>query len=88
MFTTLPLELFVCREVRTQSFPDVLLIYFLQVVEQFFFSHESFSQQRHIFFTTTIIVASMFSMCSLPSPLASADNLSQLLSSLATSVLC
>jgi len=43
MFTTLPLELFVCRE----------------VIEQFFFSHESFSQQRHIFFTTTIIFSSM-----------------------------
>ncbi|KAL0955915.1 hypothetical protein HGRIS_002106 [Hohenbuehelia grisea] len=43
MFTTLPLELFVCRE----------------VVEQYFFSHESFSQQRHIFFTTTILFASM-----------------------------
>ncbi|KAF5370657.1 hypothetical protein D9758_001805 [Tetrapyrgos nigripes] len=43
MFTTLPLELFVCRE----------------VVEQYFFSHESFSAQRHLFFTTTILVASM-----------------------------
>ncbi|KAG6811900.1 hypothetical protein H0H92_005358 [Tricholoma furcatifolium] len=44
MFTTLPLELFVCRE----------------VIEQYFFSHESFSQQRHIFFTTTILLASLF----------------------------
>jgi sodium-coupled neutral amino acid transporter 11 len=43
MFTTLPLELFVCRE----------------VIEQYFFSHESFSLQRHIFFTTTILVSSM-----------------------------
>ncbi|KAJ7680335.1 amino acid transporter [Mycena polygramma] len=43
MFTTLPLELFVCRE----------------VVEQYFFSHETFSPQRHVFFTTTILVASM-----------------------------
>ncbi|KAK0504605.1 amino acid transporter [Armillaria luteobubalina] len=43
MFTTLPLELFVCRE----------------VVEQYFFSHEPFNQQRHIFFTTTILFASM-----------------------------
>lgn len=44
MFTTLPLELFVCRE----------------VIEQYFFSHESFSPQRHLFFTTTIIISSMF----------------------------
>lgn len=44
MFTTLPLELFVCRE----------------VIEQYFFSHESFSPQRHLFFTTTIVVSSMF----------------------------
>ncbi|KAF8200809.1 amino acid transporter [Pholiota molesta] len=44
MFTTLPLELFVCRE----------------VVEQYFFSHESYNPQRHLFFTTTILFASMF----------------------------
>ncbi|KAJ7579259.1 amino acid transporter [Mycena floridula] len=43
MFTTLPLELFVCRE----------------VIEQYFFSHETFSMQRHLFFTTTILVSSM-----------------------------
>ncbi|KAF4598632.1 hypothetical protein EYR38_007038 [Pleurotus pulmonarius] len=43
MFTTLPLELFVCRE----------------VVEQYFFSHEGFDQQRHLFFTTTILCSSM-----------------------------
>ncbi|KAJ7703184.1 transmembrane amino acid transporter protein-domain-containing protein [Mycena rosella] len=43
MFTTLPLELFVCRE----------------VVEQYFFSHESFNMQRHVFFTTVILFASM-----------------------------
>ncbi|KAF9531648.1 amino acid transporter [Crepidotus variabilis] len=43
MFTTLPLELFVCRE----------------VIEQFFFSHETFNMQRHVFFTTTILFASM-----------------------------
>ncbi|KAK7472573.1 hypothetical protein VKT23_000687 [Stygiomarasmius scandens] len=43
MFTTLPLELFVCRE----------------VIEQYFFSHESFNAQRHLFFTTTILFASM-----------------------------
>ena len=45
MFTTLPLELFVCRE----------------VVEQYFFSHEAFSMQRHVFFTTVILFSSMFS---------------------------
>ncbi|KAF8658240.1 hypothetical protein AX16_002017 [Volvariella volvacea WC 439] len=44
MFTTLPLELFVCRE----------------VIEAYFFSHESFSMQRHVFFTTSILFASMF----------------------------
>ncbi|KAJ7193185.1 transmembrane amino acid transporter protein-domain-containing protein [Mycena haematopus] len=43
MFTTLPLELFVCRE----------------VIEQYFFSHETFNMQRHVFFTTTILFASM-----------------------------
>ncbi|OCH85803.1 amino acid transporter [Obba rivulosa] len=43
MFTTLPLELFVCRE----------------VVEQYFFSHEQFSMQRHVFFTTAILYAAM-----------------------------
>ncbi|KAJ3476745.1 hypothetical protein NLI96_g10948 [Meripilus lineatus] len=43
MFTTLPLELFVCRE----------------VIEQFFFSHEPFSMHRHVFFTTSILFASM-----------------------------
>jgi solute carrier family 38 (sodium-coupled neutral amino acid transporter), member 11 len=31
------------------------------VIEQYFFSHESFNQQRHIFFTTTILFASMLS---------------------------
>ncbi|KAJ3570373.1 hypothetical protein NP233_g4458 [Leucocoprinus birnbaumii] len=44
MFTTLPLELFVCRE----------------VIEQFFFSHETFSMQRHLFFTSVILLSSMF----------------------------
>ncbi|KIO32268.1 hypothetical protein M407DRAFT_66859 [Tulasnella calospora MUT 4182] len=43
MFTTLPLELFVCRE----------------VIEQYFFSHETFSPQRHILFTTSILFSSM-----------------------------
>ena len=45
MFTTLPLELFVCRE----------------VIEQYFFPHEAFNPQRHLLFTTSIIFASMFS---------------------------
>jgi sodium-coupled neutral amino acid transporter 11 len=44
MFTTLPLELFVCRE----------------VIEQYFFSHDSFDPTRHLFFTTSILFASMF----------------------------
>ncbi|KAL6310332.1 amino acid transporter [Sparassis latifolia] len=44
MFTTLPLELFVCREV---------------VIEQYFFSHEPFNMQRHVFFTTVILCSSM-----------------------------
>ncbi|KAJ3520402.1 hypothetical protein NMY22_g12774 [Coprinellus aureogranulatus] len=44
MFTTLPLELFVCRE----------------VIEDYFFSHETFSPQRHLFFTTSILFSSMF----------------------------
>ncbi|THH07990.1 hypothetical protein EW145_g3018 [Phellinidium pouzarii] len=43
MFTTLPLELFVCRE----------------VIEQYFFPHEAFNPQRHLLFTTSIIFSSM-----------------------------
>ncbi|CDO69241.1 hypothetical protein BN946_scf185042.g143 [Trametes cinnabarina] len=43
MFTTLPLELFVCRE----------------VIEQYFFEHEPFNMQRHVFFTTAILTSSM-----------------------------
>ncbi|CAL1707561.1 unnamed protein product [Somion occarium] len=43
MFTTLPLELFVCRE----------------VIEQYFFPHEPFSMNRHVFFTTSILCAAM-----------------------------
>ncbi|KAI0699242.1 amino acid transporter [Cytidiella melzeri] len=43
MFTTLPLELFVCRE----------------VIEQYFFSHEAFSMQRHVLFTSSILLSSM-----------------------------
>lgn len=44
MFTTLPLELFVCRE----------------VIEQYFFSHEPFDMRRHVIFTTAILFTSMF----------------------------
>jgi len=33
----------------------------VQVVEQFFFSHEGFSYQRHLIFTTVILFSSMFS---------------------------
>ncbi|EJU04391.1 AAAP amino acid permease [Dacryopinax primogenitus] len=44
MFTTLPLELFVCRE----------------VIEDYYFPHEPFSWQRHALFTTSILMASMF----------------------------
>ncbi|KAI0675096.1 amino acid transporter [Trametes maxima] len=43
MFTTLPLELFVCRE----------------VIDQYFFENEPFNMQRHIFFTTALIFSSM-----------------------------
>ena len=61
MFTTLPLELFVCREVRaseSRRLPHELTIF--QVVEQYFFSHEGFSYQRHLIFTTVILFSSMF----------------------------
>lgn len=67
MFTTLPLELFVCREVR--SLPSVTMRHNsspLQVIENYFFSHEAFNQQRHIFFTTTILFASLLSNLFLP----------------------
>lgn len=60
MFTTLPLELFVCREVclhATRNSPANSTRF--QVVEQYFFSHETFNIQRHVFFTTTILFASM-----------------------------
>ncbi|KZP34694.1 amino acid transporter [Athelia psychrophila] len=42
MFTTLPLELFVCRE----------------VIEQYFYSHEAYNHQRHLFLTTAILFTS------------------------------
>ena len=59
MFTTLPLELFVCREVRLPPSYKGTCCLLKQVIEQYFFSHEMFSMQRHIFFTTTILFASM-----------------------------
>ncbi|KAF8313105.1 hypothetical protein DL93DRAFT_2081473 [Clavulina sp. PMI_390] len=43
MFTTLPLELFVCRE----------------VIEQYFFEHEEFDHHRHIISTTIILFGAM-----------------------------
>ena len=51
MFTTLPLELFVCRE----------------VIEQYFFDNEPFHMQRHVFFTTAILMSSMISTSPSPS---------------------
>lgn len=36
-----------------------------QVVEQFFFSHERFSYQRHLIFTAVILFSSMFSTSSI-----------------------
>ena len=75
MFTTLPLELFVCRE----------------VIEQYFFDNEPFHMQRHVFFTTAILMSSMISMCQVlfhcHSHCSSCDY-SQLRSSHATSALC
>ena len=62
MFTTLPLELFVCREVRKRGPREVLVeLSIAKVLEQFFFSHEGFSYQRHMIFTTVILFSSMFS---------------------------
>ena len=62
MFTTLPLELFVCREVwMSESHGGRHELTVAQVVEQFFFSHEGFSYQRHLVFTTVILFSSMFS---------------------------
>ncbi|KIM26967.1 hypothetical protein M408DRAFT_175835 [Serendipita vermifera MAFF 305830] len=43
MFTTLPLELFVCRE----------------VIEQYFFANEQWNKTRHIILTTVILFGSM-----------------------------
>jgi hypothetical protein len=36
-----------------------MLVHPAQVIEQYFFSHETFNMQRHVFFTTVILVASM-----------------------------
>ena len=36
-----------------------------KVLEQFFFSHEGFSYQRHLIFTTVILFSSMFSASSI-----------------------
>jgi hypothetical protein len=70
MFTTLPLELFVCREVRAGF--DVLITPctaalqdFWQVIEQYFFEHEEFDHHRHIIITTVILFASMIRELSL-----------------------
>ena len=69
MFTTLPLELFVCREVRLREFRGSQHeLTPTQVVEQFFFSHEGFSYQRHLIFTTVILFSSMFSESDIHSP--------------------
>jgi len=38
----------------------------VQVIEQFFFSHESFNMQRHLFFTSVILFSSMFSKSRFP----------------------
>jgi sodium-coupled neutral amino acid transporter 11 len=60
MFTTLPLELFVCREVHLLvGNSSTVRLTAWQVIEQYFFPHEPFSLQRHVFFTTTILVSSM-----------------------------
>ncbi len=62
MFTTLPLELFVCREVRYLSrrvavSDDRVIIN--QVIEQYFFEHEEFDRHRHIILTSVILFSSM-----------------------------
>lgn len=59
MFTTLPLELFVCREVRWRRLHPLHGLIYHQVIEQFFFSHETFSMNRHVFFTSVILMSSM-----------------------------
>ena len=67
MFTTLPLELFVCREVRVEIVCDLCRAERVswirrQVIEQYFFSHEPWNKQRHVLFTTVLLFSSMFSM--------------------------
>jgi hypothetical protein len=39
-----------------------------QVIEQYFFSHEAFNMQRHVFFTTVILFSSMFSTSTITYP--------------------
>lgn len=39
---------------------DTRELIMLQVLEQFFFSHEGFNYQRHLVFTTVILFSSMF----------------------------
>jgi sodium-coupled neutral amino acid transporter 11 len=61
MFTTLPLELFVCREV---SFASTIICLFikcniLQVIEQYFYAAEPWSRLRHIILTTAILFGAM-----------------------------
>ena len=65
MFTTLPLELFVCREVRALFDRVTGGLNDGQVIEQYFFSHEGFNPQRHVFFTSSILCASMLRTSSL-----------------------
>jgi solute carrier family 38 (sodium-coupled neutral amino acid transporter), member 11 len=78
MFTTLPLELFVCREVLTLLSPpstqrtDEWLL--AQVIEQYFFSHEAFNMQRHVFFTTVILFSSMFGASVITYPHSASTN--------------
>ena len=72
MFTTLPLELFVCREVNIilrfvdNTYDDQVDP--VQVIEQFFFSHEAFNMQRHVFFTTVILVSALIGAQTCPHP--------------------
>ena len=45
-----------------------------EVVEQYFFSHEAFSMQRHVFFTTVILFSSMLSARPSSSPSYTIDS--------------
>jgi sodium-coupled neutral amino acid transporter 11 len=59
MFATLPLECFVCREVRWPLFVICLSTLRTQVFETFFYPGAPFDQRRHIIFTTALVVVSM-----------------------------